>query len=69
MQHYGAGGPYLFGRWSIADAMFAPVATRFKTYGVALTPVSQAYVETTFALPAMTEWIKVARIEPPPLIA
>ena len=60
---FGAGGDYLFGRWSIADAMFAPVATRFHTYGVKLDPVSQAYVEATLALPAMREWIEDARQE------
>lgn len=60
---YGAGGEFLFGRWSIADAMFAPVATRFKTYGLTLTPVAQAYVDATHALPAMQEWIAQARTE------
>lgn len=58
---YGAGGDFLFGRWSIADAMFAPVATRFVTYGVALDPVSQAYVDATMALPALQDWIKAAQ--------
>ncbi len=58
---YGAGGDFLFGRWSIADAMFAPVASRFVTYGVALDPVSQAYVDATMALPALQDWIKAAQ--------
>jgi len=58
---YGAGGDFLFGRWSIADAMYAPVATRFHTYGVALDPVSQAYVDATMALPALQEWIAAAQ--------
>jgi glutathione S-transferase len=60
---FGAGGDFLFGRWSIADAMFAPVATRFDTYGVKLDPVSQAYVEATLALPAMQDWIEAAKAE------
>lgn len=60
---FGAGGDFLFGRWSIADAMFAPVATRFDTYGVASDPVSRAYVEATLALPAMKEWIEGAKAE------
>lgn len=54
---YGAGGEFLFGRWSIADAMFAPVAIRFKTYGVPLDPVSAAYVKASYGLPALQEWI------------
>jgi glutathione S-transferase len=58
---FGAGGPFLFGRWSIADAMYAPVATRFRTYGVQLDPVSAAYVDATYALPAMQEWIAGAK--------
>ncbi|WP_207480339.1 glutathione S-transferase family protein [Arenibaculum pallidiluteum] len=61
---YGAGGPFLFGRFSIADAMFAPVCTRFDTYGVELDPVSRAYVEVVLGLPAMRAWIEDARAEP-----
>jgi len=55
-----AGGPYLFGAFTIADAMYAPVATRFVTYGVALDAVSQAYVDAILAMPAMKEWIAAA---------
>ena len=58
---YGAGGPFLFGGWSIADAMFAPVATRFATYGVALDEVSRAYVDASLALPAMRSWMAAAK--------
>jgi glutathione S-transferase len=61
---FGAGGPFLFGRFSIADAMYAPVVTRFTTYGVKLDPVSQAYVEAVWALPAMQEWKAAADQEP-----
>lgn len=60
---FGAGGDFLFGRWSIADAMFAPVATRFDTYGVTLDLVSQAYVDATLAMPLMKEWVAAAKAE------
>jgi glutathione S-transferase len=53
---FGAGGPFLFGAFTNADAMYAPVVTRFHSYGVSLPPVAQAYVEAVRALPAMQEW-------------
>jgi glutathione S-transferase len=56
-------GPYLFGRRSIADAMFAPVATRFRTYGVALEPVCAAYCATIFADAAFQAWERAAQAE------
>ena len=63
LQSYG--GPYLFGgRPGIADAMFAPVVTRFLTYDVALDPVCQAYCRQIMGLPAMQEWVAAARVEP-----
>ena len=59
------GGPYLFGAQPcMADAMFAPVVTRFLTYDVALDPVCTAYCQTIMALPAMQEWVAAARLEP-----
>jgi glutathione S-transferase len=59
------GGPYLFGaKPCIADAMFAPVVTRFITYEVALDPVCVAYCDTVMALPAMQEWVAAAETEP-----
>jgi glutathione S-transferase len=61
---YGKGGPFLFGKFSIADGMFAPVATRFTTYGVKLPPVAASYVKTMMALPAMKEWVAAAKEEP-----
>ncbi len=61
---YGKGGAFLFGKFSIADGMFAPVVTRFTTYGVKLPPVAAAYVKTIMALPAMKEWIAAAKEEP-----
>lgn len=57
------GGPYLFGEISIADAMYAPVATRFRTYDVPLEEVCEAYVDRLFAWPAMQEWIALAQLE------
>jgi glutathione S-transferase len=53
-------GPFLFGRFSIADCMYAPVTTRFTTYGVKVDPVSAAYIEAVAAHPAMKEWIAAA---------
>jgi glutathione S-transferase len=56
-------GQMLFGEFTIADAMFAPVVLRFKTYGVPLDPISQAYSEAILALPAMQEWLSAAIAE------
>lgn len=53
---YGAGGPWLFGQRSIADAFYLPVATRFRTYGIALDPVCQAWSDTALADPDFLEW-------------
>jgi len=59
------GGPYLFGdKVTVADAMYAPVCTRFKTYDVKLDPVSSAYCERMLQLPAMQEWMAAAQSEP-----
>ncbi|MDB5597050.1 MAG: glutathione S-transferase [Hyphomicrobiales bacterium] len=55
------GGPYLFGKISIADAMYAPVVTRLLTYDVPLDTVCKAYCETIMAWPAMQEWIADAK--------
>lgn len=59
-----AEGSYLFGPFSIADAMFAPVVSRFRTYGVELGPVEQAYCDAIGALPAIAEWESAAASEP-----
>ena len=56
-------GPLLFGRFTIADAFYAPVVTRFRTYGVALSPVLSAYCDAVLALPAMREWVEAAQAE------
>ncbi|WP_342130401.1 glutathione S-transferase [Hydrogenophaga sp. OTU3427] len=59
------GGPFLFGKHPcMADAMYAPVVTRFLTYDVALDPVCAAYCQRIMALPAMREWVAAALEEP-----
>ena len=59
------GGPYLFGtKMTLADAMYAPVATRFDTYDVKLDRTCQDYCETILSLPDMQEWIEAAKAEP-----
>ncbi len=60
-QNFGAGGPFLFGAFTIADAMYAPVATRFRTYGLDLaafgdTGAAAAYTQAILGLPQMQEW-------------
>src|SRR5215470_13232971 len=58
-------GPYLFGtRPCLADAMYAPVVTRFRTYNVPLDDVCAEYCQTIMALPDMKEWVAAAREEP-----
>ena len=59
------GGPYLFGaQRTLADAMYAPVATRFLTYDVPLDEACAAYCQTLMAMPEMGEWVAAARLEP-----
>jgi glutathione S-transferase len=53
---FGAGGPFLFGAFSNADAMYAPVVTRFKTYSVDLNPVCRAYSDAMLDHPSMEQW-------------
>jgi glutathione S-transferase len=62
------GGPYLFGSLTIADAMFAPVCTRFRTYAVDLAPDLAAYCERVFAWPLMQEWTEGALAEPDEIV-
>jgi glutathione S-transferase len=62
-QKFGAGGNFLFGNFTIADAFFAPVVLRFLTYDVQLDTVSRNYVQAVLALPAMQEWINLAKSE------
>lgn len=56
-------GPFLFGTWSIADAFFTPVATRFDTYAVPLSTDAAAYVEALLADPVYKDWHDAARLE------
>jgi glutathione S-transferase len=58
-----SGGPFLFGKLTIADAMYAPVTTRFTTYGVELDATCRGYVEAVAALPAMQAWRRDAQAE------
>jgi len=58
-----SGGPFLFGAFCAADAMFAPVISRFRTYGVAMTPVSAAYADAVWELPAVKGWLTDAAAE------
>ncbi len=60
---FGRQGGFLFGDFSIADAMYAPVASRFRTYAVELDQVCRAYVETIHSLPSMQRWIAEASAE------
>lgn len=63
LTQFGGGGGFLFGRFSIADAFYAPVVTRFVTHGIELPPRQQAYAERVLALPPMREWAAAAREE------
>ncbi|HSV22082.1 MAG TPA: glutathione S-transferase family protein [Xanthobacteraceae bacterium] len=57
---FGGDGPFLFGRFGGADAMYAPVVSRFHTYAVEVSAVSSAYMQTMMALPAWQEWYDAA---------
>lgn len=63
-QEFGTGGPLLFGAFSIADAMFAPVAVRLRGYGVEVDELARDYIEAVLTLPAMREWSAAATLEP-----
>ncbi len=60
---YGNSGEWLFGEFSIADAMFAPVALRFYGYSIPLSSTDQEYVESVVNHPAIIEWIEAGRLE------
>ncbi|HRH80998.1 MAG TPA: glutathione S-transferase family protein [Thiobacillaceae bacterium] len=60
---FGSGGGFLFGRFGIADAMYAPVVLRFQTYAVALSGAALDYANAVLALPALGEWVAAARAE------
>lgn len=62
-ERFGGAGNFLFGRFSIPDAFYAPVVMRFETYAVKLPPAAQAYAEAVRALAAVREWVQAARRE------
>jgi glutathione S-transferase len=59
-----SGGPFLFGAFTAADAMFAPVATRIRTYALPVSDLAAGYVEAIYGLPAFQDWLAQARHEP-----
>jgi glutathione S-transferase len=61
---YGSGGDFLFGAFSAADCIFAPVVTRFDSYGVTLPPVAQTYADAVLAHPLLQRWYAEAASEP-----
>ena len=61
---FGGTGDFLFGDWCAADIMFAPVVTRFITYGVAVPPFAGLYMKAVLSHPHVTEWIDAAQDEP-----
>jgi glutathione S-transferase len=62
-QRYGKSGPFLFGAFSGADAMFAPVVHRFRTYAIEVAPEAAGYMKTMMALPAFQEWTSAGLAE------
>lgn len=61
---FGDGGPFLFGAFSAADAMYAPVVNRFHAYAIPVSPASRAYMDAVMALPSWRAWIAGAEAEP-----
>ena len=61
---HGKGGPFLFGGFTIADAMFAPVVTRFDTFDIKVSANSRAYMDAIMGTPAFEEWKEAALMEP-----
>jgi glutathione S-transferase len=61
---FGQGGPFLFGEFSVADAFYAPVVSRFRTYGVPLEGEPARWAEAVWNVPAMQEWASAAANEP-----
>ena len=59
----GLSGPFLFGAFGAADAMFAPVVHRFRTYAIPVAPQAAAYMDTMMALPAFAEWTRAGLAE------
>jgi glutathione S-transferase len=62
-KRHGRTGPFLFGSFGGADAMFAPVVHRFRTYAIPVAPEAQAYMDTMLSLPAFQEWTRAGLAE------
>jgi glutathione S-transferase len=62
-RRFGAGGPFLFGSFSVADAFHAPVVSRFRTYGIAPGGAAGVWADAVWALPAMQQWAAEAAAE------
>ena len=62
-QAYGKSGPFLFGAFGGADAMFAPVVHRFRTYAIEVAPEARRYMDTMMSLPAFQEWTRAGLAE------
>jgi len=62
-ERYGKSGPFLFGTFGGADAMFAPVVHRFRSYAIEVTPEARDYMDTMMALPAFQEWTRAGLAE------
>jgi glutathione S-transferase len=60
---FGQSGPFLFGEFSIADCMFAPVVARFVSYGPEISTVSRDYIDTVMNCPEMKDWIEASKEE------
>lgn len=63
-RRFGSGGPWLFGEYTVADALYAPVVLRFNTYGASISPGARWYLATVLEDGAMQEWLQAAKQEP-----
>jgi glutathione S-transferase len=63
-RRFGGNGPWLFGDYSLADAMYAPVVLRFRSYGAVLSPPAQLYLEAVLQDPPLQQWLADAALEP-----
>ncbi|MDH3812988.1 MAG: glutathione S-transferase family protein [Acidobacteriota bacterium] len=61
--NFGGNGGHLFGRFTIADAFYAPIVSRFRTYGVSPGGIAGEYMDAVWVLPAMQDWAEKARAE------
>lgn len=59
-----SGGPFLFGAFTAADAMYAPIVSRFETYGISVDPVCRSYMDDILTLPVFEKWYAAAEAEP-----